>query len=274
MKKSLYTPEGVAIFSPTQLASLRVLIASFVLMPFVMLRSAKKILAHWLPLMAVGFFGNFIPAFLFANAQTKVNSSLAGILNALVPLFTLLISVVIFKIKLRKISYVGIILGFVGTALLFLNGSAASLFNEKITVFPLLLIVLATFMYAISANVIKHKLSKLRSEEVAGGALFFVVIPAAVIAFSSNVTETIYNMPEAKVALFYVSLLAVFGTAVAVVFYAKLIAETNAVFASTVTYLMPVVAVFWGVLDGEQIHVLQVIAMVLILVGIKAVNSK
>jgi drug/metabolite transporter (DMT)-like permease len=272
MKKALFTVSGEPILSAPQLASLRIILASACLLPVILVKSVKRIFQHWRPLLAVGLLGNFFPAFLFAFAQTKVNSSLAGILNALVPLFTLLLGVGFYNIKLRWNSAAGIFLGLLGAILLMLFSSGSSAFGSTYNPLYLLLIVLATLFYALSANLIKTYLKSLKSFEVAGGALTLVLLPALIILFSTNFPQKLSTDPNILGALGYTAILASFGTALGVLLYAKLIANTTAVFASTVTYLMPVVAIFWGLIDGETVTIIQFVGMFVILSGIYLVN--
>jgi len=274
MKRALFSPTGEVIFTAPQLAALRVLIAAVVLMPISLPRFKSLLSKYFKPLLVVGLCGNFLPAFLFAFAQTKITSSLAGILNSLVPLFTLLLGVAFYNVKLRWYNATGIFLGLLGAISLILSGSSVGVFGVEVNPLYMGLVIIATLLYAISANTIKVYLSGLKSHEIASGALLMVSLPAFIILASTGFINSMQTVPYAINALGYTSILSVFGTAIAVIFYAKLIGDTNALFASTVTYLMPIIAVFWGFLDGEQLSAMQIISMLIILSGIRLVNLK
>lgn len=262
---------GLEVFSPVQVGAYRLSIAGLALLPVV--------LRHWNPFVRsklkyfaiVGLVGNGIPAFLFATAQTKLNSSTAGALNALTPLFTLLIGIWVFGQALTISKTLGVIIGLVGALILILlkaNGLAEPHWAYG------LLIVVATLMYGTSVNTVGRYLREVRPMVTAAVPLVLAGIPATILLFSTDFISKLSQEPAAWEALAYISILGLLGSAASLVAFNKLIQITSPIFASTTTYLMPIVALFWGVLDGEAMGWPQLLGMFSILVGIWLVNRK
>jgi drug/metabolite transporter (DMT)-like permease len=225
--------------------------------------------AKWLFL--VGLFGNGIPAFLFTRAQLGLSSAVTGMLNSLTPLFTLILAVLAFQAKTKTINIIGVIIGLLGACgLIFFNGSGH--FSGSIGYAAY--VVVATLMYAISVNVIKKHLQEMDSVVIATCAFSFVGPLAGIYLFSGDFISVVKHNPEAWTALGYISVLAVIGSALSVIIFNRLIKITNALFASSVTYLIPVVAMLWGALDGEQILLIHFIWISVILAGVYLVNVK
>ena len=261
--------KGLLVFSDTQVAALRLFIAFLSLTPFLFQAFKKVNKKHILPIFIMAFFGNGIPAFLFTKAQTELDSSLVGILNSLVPLFTLLLGVYFFKSKPSKINILGVLLGLCGAVFLalFVAGNGIEINNY------VLLVVLATVMYAISINVIKKYLQNIDALSVT--ALAFAIIgPLSAFYIFSTDFLTLVQTEEGIEALLYITLLAIVGTSAAVVIFNKLIIRSSAIFASSVTYLIPIIAILWGVFDGENITIHHILAVIIILSGVYLVNKK
>jgi len=261
--------KGLLVFSDTQVAALRLFIAFLSLTPFLFQAFKKVNKKHILPIFIMAFFGNGIPAFLFTKAQTELDSSLVGILNSLVPLFTLLLGVYFFKSKPSKINILGVLLGLCGAVFLalFVAGNGIEINNY------VLLVVLATVMYAISINVIKKYLQNIDALSVT--ALAFAIIgPLSALYIFSTDFLTLVQTEEGIEALLYITLLAIVGTSAAVVIFNKLIIRSSAIFASSVTYLIPIIAILWGVFDGENITIHHILAVIIILSGVYLVNKK
>ncbi len=224
---------------------------------------------HWFPIIITAFLGNGIPAFLFTKAQTNLDSSFVGILNSLTPLFTLLLGIYFFKSRPTKINILGIIIGLSGAFIL-----SISTFGSVITInFYTLLVVLATLFYAISVNVIRKYLADLDAISISALAFLFVGPASGIYVFSSDFIPLL-NTDGGIRALLYIAILAVIGTSLAVVIFNRLIKDSTAIFAASVTYLIPIVAVFWGMLDGENILFSHIFGAVIILCGVYLVNKK
>lgn len=252
--------------TPFQLGALRTIITGLILLAFGFnkLKTIKK--SKWKWLLLSGLLGSFIPAFFFAIAETEIDSAVASILNSLVPLNTILLGFAVFKIASTKRQVLGVIIGFIGTAILILKGSEL---NPNQNYLYAGYIIASTVMYAANVNIIKRYLQNEKPLAIAAGNYLFLVIPALVILLFSNffTTET-FNNPALPKALLYVTILSVFGTAIAKVVFFKLVQISTPVFASSVTYMMPIVALGWGFLDGENFSSIQGLAALLILVGV------
>ena len=272
MKRGMETSDGRPIFSDVQVGALRMFIAGLVMLPFglmslKLISSRKQVLS----LLVVGFSGNFIPAFLFTFAETELSSGMAGMLNSLTPIFTLIIGTLLFRQQLRGKQVLGLLLAFAGITLLVVVGSS---FAGKGEWYHIGALVLATFCYGLSLNTIKHTLSGFRSWQITALAFSFVLIPASLAVFLSDVPKTFTENDYAWQGLSYIIVLSVVGTCLALVLFNRLIALNSAIFASSVTYLIPFVAVILGVFgNGEQLHWIQPVAMCIVLTGVYLANK-
>jgi drug/metabolite transporter (DMT)-like permease len=254
-----------------QLGSLRIIFTGIILFTvgFSSIKTIKR--NDWKWIIVSGLLGSFIPAFLFAIAETEIDSAIASILNSLVPLNTILLGLAVFKIASTRRQIFGVVIGFIGTALLILKG--ANLNPEQNYLYAGFVIV-STIMYALNVNIIKRYLQDVKPLTIAVGNFVPIVIPAFIILLFTNFfsIET-YNKPEFFMSLMYVGVLSLFGTALAKVLFNKLVQISTPVFASSVTYLMPIVALFWGVLDGEVFSLSQGLATLIILFGVYLSNK-
>ena len=260
---------GLEVYSYTQVAALRLFIAFLSLLPFIFRAFKKVAKKHWGPIIITAFLGNGIPAFLFTKAQTHLDSSFVGILNSLTPLFTLLLGIYFFKSRPNKTNILGVIIGLTGAFIL----SSSNLDGVFAINFYTLLVVLATLFYAISVNVIRKYLADLDAISISTLAFLFIGPASGTYVFSSNFMLFL-NTDRGISALLYIAILAVICTSLAVVIFNKLIKDSSAIFASSVTYLIPAVAISWGVLDGENILFSHIFGAAIILCGVYLVNKK
>lgn len=258
--------------TPYQLGALRTIITGIFLFA-VGLKSLKSIhKGEWKWIVVTGFIGSFIPAFLFAIAETEIDSAIASILNSLVPLNTVLFGFAIFKIASTRRQILGVIIGFIGTSILILKGADL---NPNQNYLYAGYVIIATVMYALNVNIIKKHLQNVKPLSIATGNYVAIMIPAIVVLlFTDFFSEATYSDPDFEMAMVYVIVLSLFGTALAKVLFNSLVQISTPVFASSVTYLMPVVALVWGLLDGETFGFMQVIASVIILLGVYLANKK
>lgn len=262
---------GLVAFSSQQVAAMRIVFASAFIFPLVIAKLTLVPKKNYIHLFLVGLLGNCVPAFLFTAAQVHISSSLAGILNALTPMFTLLVALIMFRSPISLFKWLGVIIGFIGTIfLLLINPQGEIDFANAYG----LLIILATICYALSVNIIRNYLHDINSVTITGVALLPVGIGCALFLFSTDFIDRLDGSPQVWVSLGSIILLGVLGTAISVVFFNKLIKISGAIFASSVTYLIPVIAVVWGVWDGESFMVDTLIGLVFILVGVYLVNRK
>ena len=261
--------KGLEVFSYEQVAALRLFITSIVLIPFVFsaLKKIKK--KHYVPILVAALFGSGIPAFLFTLAQTYLDSSFVGILNSLTPLFTFCIGIIIFNQKYHKINLLGIFIGLIGAIFLSLNN-----LNQSISInIYVYLVVFASLLYAISANVIKRYLYDLDSTDITS-IVFLIVGPLSGVYIFSTDFIVLFDNNKAYESLAYITILAIICTALAGVMFYKLIKISSPTFATSVTYLIPIVALFWGFIDGEKLIGQYFVGVALIFSGLYLVNKK
>jgi len=263
---------GLDVYSSDEVAGLRIFISFLFLSPLIYRHVKKELWKYWKSFLGMGLFGNFIPAFLFTKAETGISSSLAGILNSLTPLFTLLLGVIIFKARTRLVNVIGLMLGFVGAVGMMTVGKNVDIGNNLVYGSYILL---ATVFYGLSVNIVKSKLGKVNSVTATVWAMMFIGPIAGIYVFGfTDFTNRFSTNPNALHSLGYISLLAIFGTAISVILFNILIKNTTTLFASSVTYLIPIVAMGWGVVDGDSIYPFHFVWIALILFGVYLVNKK
>ena len=261
---------GLEVFNYMQVANARIFIAFITLIP--LMPKAFKLVKrrHFFPILITALLGNGIPAILFAKAQTYLDSSLVGILNSTVPLFTIIIGFLFFKIKPNKANVIGVLVGLLGVLFLTINS-----LNTKIIIDTYIyIVILGTIFYAVSMNVIKNYLQDLNASSIT--AIAFLIIGPFSFVYLSN-TDFLYQLnshPSAYKALGYIALLSIFGTSMASIIFNKLLNRSTAIFTSSITYLIPIVAIFWGVIDGEIITINHIVGFIIILCGVYLVNRE
>ena len=264
-----FIKKGLVSYSPAQIAAYRMLFAAILVSP-IAYKNLKKINGkNYIYLLEVAFIGNLIPSYLFALGQTQVSSSLAGILNSITPIFTLIVGMLFFKAKSSLINLVGLTLGLIGSVGLILKNGL----QIDANLFYTLLIVLAGIMYAFNLNTIKYLL-----KDVGGAALtaiaFVFTLPVSISYLLIVGYEPVANLEQAQLSLLYIFILAFFSSALAVIGFNILVKYTSAIFAASVTYIIPVFAIMWGIFDGEEISLKQMLWLFIIIIGIYLVNKK
>lgn len=259
--------KGLVVFTDTQIAALRMGLAWIVTLPFLLPRFKEISRKEWFILLSVGLFGNGVPAFLFASAQTKIDSSLAGMLNSLVPILTMVFGILLFGLKTWSVQVIGLVIGFIGAVMLIVMPSGISGFQPEA-----LLIVLASACYAFNLNVVRKFLPTMRSVLITAGS-FLWIGPLCIIYLFNTDFLLRFEDEHALVSFGSIATLAIVGTTVAVVMFNKLIQSGGPLFASLVTYIVPIVAIGWGVLDGEHISAWSVLGVFVILAGVYLVQK-
>jgi len=252
-------------FSYDQVASLRISISALAFAPVVLWNWKKIDWSRWKWLLVVGITGSALPAFLFSSAQTQLSSTIAGILNSLAPLFTLTFGIILFGAAVIKRKVAGVLLGLFGAIVMTAVGEQGDA-SGNLTYG--LLIVLAAACYGLSANVVAFRLKEMPSLLLSAASFFMVGLPAIIYLFNTNFLETLVMNEHAHTALYSVLFLALAGTVMASVIFYWLIQQTSALFGSTVAYMMPIVSLAWGFLDGEMINIWHFGGMALILTGV------
>ncbi|XOV92089.1 MAG: DMT family transporter [Bacteroidota bacterium] len=261
--------KGLIALSPLEVGSIRMLSASIVLLPIAIKRMQTIERNKLKYFVAVGLSGSFIPAFLFALAQTRMESAVTGILNALTPLFTVIIGFLLFSQKPGQRVWIGIVIGFFGSILLITAGSYGNLGNIN---YYGLFVIMATILYATNSNLIKYRLGEYRSTTITSVSLIFVGPLATVTLFGFGDFSDKLNTEGVFQAILYISILGVLGTAIALIIFNKIVQLTNPVFTSSVTYIIPVIALGWGILDGETLFPGHILGMIAILLGVYIAN--
>lgn len=263
---------GLEVFSSQEVGALRIVITFAALLPVALRRLSRVRGKTWGIIAIASLLGSGIPPFLFARAQTVIDSHLAGILNSLTPLFTLSFSLLAFRIKARWYNVMGVAVGLGGAVgLLYISGGKEVAFNFRYSI----LVVLATVCYALNVNLIKVYLKDLDALSITTFSFFILGLPVLVfLFFFTDFPHQLVHDPMVWTGLGYMALLALVGTALALFLFNKLIKISTPVFASSVTYLIPVVAVFWGILDGEVFRFTYLFWIGLILGGVFLVNRK
>lgn len=262
---------GLNVFTAVQVGTLRMVIAFVCLAPLIF-SSVKKVNARdWFWITISGLSGNGIPAILFATAEIKLSSSVAGVLNSLTPIFALLIAALFYKQKFGGIKIAGIFLGFAGAVML-------SVFQSNGSIDPdysyALLIVAACVCYGISVNVIKYELQGLPTLAISSLALAAIGPVCAIYLFGFTDFTARLAMPGSWQALAAIFVLGAFGSAVSLILFNQLVKVSTVIVASSVTYLIPIVALIWGIVAGEALGMPQLLGMITILAGIYLINRK
>ncbi|WP_417352538.1 DMT family transporter [Flavobacterium alkalisoli] len=258
MKRGL---EGLTAF---QMGSLRIIFCALFLL-IVGFKSLKTIpLGKWKYIAATALTGTFLPVYLFSIAQTEINSSVSAILNSLVPLNTLVIGALVFGLQFQRRQYFGVVIGLIGSILLVYNGAAD---NPGQNYYFALFVVLATICYATNVNLIKKYLSDLTPLSITVGNFVVMLVPALIVLFCSGFSDVMVK-PEAQTAMMYIAILGILGTGIANIVFFRLIQMSSPVFASSVTYLIPIVACIWGLMDNESLSLAQGFGALVILIGV------
>lgn len=262
--------KGLVGLSPLQLGAFRIIFTTIFLF-LIGFRSLFRITkAQWGWVALSALLGTFLPVFLFAYAETQIDSSIASILNSLVPLFTIFLGFLLFKIAFTRNQVIGVILGLLGAAILIFQGAEV---NPDQNYMFAGLVVIAALCYAGNANILKSKLQEVSSLAIAVGNFSVMLIPAVIVLYFAGGMQLDIAEPAIRSSLLYVVILAFFGTALAKILFNKLVQISSAVFSTSVTYLIPIVGVFWGLLDGERFTLIHLLGAGVILTGVYLVNA-
>ena len=262
---------GLEAFNYEQVATLRIFIAFIFLAvlgrKFYLNIPKKKL---W-PLFLSGVIGNGIPPFLFSKAQTYLESGIVGILNVLTPLFTIFIGIIFYNLKIKIINYLGIVLGIIGVIYLLLPQTEQ--LNDK-TLYYSIIVILGTACYGWSANIIKAHLEELDAFQITTISFSFVGPWAGIYLLCGDFLQIMQSHPKALSSFYYIAILAIMGSALSVIAFNKLIKMTGPLFATSCTYIIPIVAIIWGISDKEVITIHHIIGFVIILGGVYLVNKR
>lgn len=251
-----------------QVGSFRIIFAALFLMLVGFRRIMKLNARQWKWIVISGFLGSFFPVYLFSFAETEIDSAIASILNATTPLMTLIFGALFFKAIFTQNKVIGVIVGLIGTAGLILSGASV---NPDQNYLYSLLVVLAASCYAFNVNILKTKMSDITPLGIAAGNFISLLIPAVLVLYFSRFFEQEITS-EIQSSLIYVAILGIVGTGIAMIIFNKLVQISDPVFTTSVTYTIPIVALGWGILDGEVFSSWQLLSALIILVGVFIVN--
>ena len=255
---------GLVGLTPMQLGSLRIIFAALFLL-LIGFKSLSKIpLRQWKYIALTATLGTFIPAFLFAIAQTQIDSSVSAILNSLTPLNTMILGGLAFGLNFKRSQVFGVIIGLIGTFLLIINGA---IHHPDRNYYYTILVIISSICYATNVNLIKKYLSDLSPLSITTGNFLVLLFPALIVLFFSGFFEVI-AVESVQHSVLYIIILGVVGTGIANIIFFKTIQISSPVFATSVTYLIPIVAFSWGLLDNEMLTPVQFLGAFIILVGV------
>ena len=262
--------KGLLGLNPFQIGALRIIFTAV----FVLVIGFKTLLQinknQWKYIALTSLFGTFIPAFLFPLAETKVSSSVCSILNSLTPLNTFIIGIIAFKVVFKKGQFIGVLIGLMGTAILIFSGTQS---GSNANYYYSVLVLIASVCYAINVNLIKKYLYNVKPLCITTGNFLVLLVPAILVLFCSDFTTRI-QFQATQTAILYIVILGIVGTGIANIIFFKLIQISTPVFATSVTYLIPVVAFFWGMLDNETLTPMQLLGAFVILIGVYVSGKK
>ena len=256
--------KGLIGLTALQLGSLRIIFAAVFLL-LIGFKSLSKIPVHkWKYIALTSMFGTFIPAYLFAIAQTEIDSSVSSILNSLTPLNTLILGALVFGLQFKRNQIFGILIGLIGSALLILNGA---IHHPEQNYYYAILVLIASICYAVNVNLIKKYLHDLSPLSITTGNFLVLFFPAFIILFFSGFFEVMHDV-KVQESILFIMILGVVGTGIANILFFKLIQMSSPIFATSVTYLIPVVAFCWGLLDNEMLTPVQFFGAFIVLIGV------
>lgn len=262
--------KGLVGLTPIQLGALRMLItaAFLLLIGFKSIRKIQK--RHWIYIFYTAMLGTFFPSFLFSYAVQGIDSSIASILNSLTPFNTFIFGAMVFGFAFKRGQFIGILVGLVGTVVLILKGADL---NPHQNYWYALLPIISSIGYAFNVNIVKKYLHDLNALAITTGNFLLLIIPVLLVLGFSGFFTTFEVNETTTTALGYITILSVLGTGVAKVMFNKLVHISSPVFSASVTYLIPIVAVIWGIIDGEKLSMVQLLAGGIILFGVYLVNK-
>ena len=252
----------------SQIAALRIFSAGLVFIPFAFFHIGKVPRKKIGLLIITGIFGNLLPAFCFAIAILKIDSSLAGILNSLTPICVVFISVLLFRDKIKAQKIIGVLIGFAGLCLLTITQKNISINNLGYAA----LVIVGTISYGINVNMVSHFLKEIKPIHIATVSLAFMSIPAGLVLWQQGFFQLDFADATVQWAVFNSTLLGLVASAFATVLFYILVQKASGLFASLVTYGIPFVALFWGFIDGESITISGFVCLAIILLGVFLAN--
>ncbi|WP_232834779.1 DMT family transporter [Pleomorphovibrio marinus] len=267
--------KSLLVFSPGEVGAFRIVAAGLVMLPLSIPRVKRLNQNQVIYLFIVGLVGSFIPAFLFAKAQTQLPSSITGVINALTPLMVVLVGAWLFQSRISKENGWGLLIALLGVCILVLfKADKGWDVLSGINAYAFF-VILATVCYGFNVNIIKYKFVILKPVAITAISLMMVLPMAAIYLFAfTNFSFKLVHVEGGWLAGAYVLLLGVVGTALALIIFNVMVKLVSPVFAASVTYLIPLVAIFWGVLDGESLLTWHYVGILAVIIGVWVGNRR
>jgi len=257
--------KSLVAFTPIQSGAFRIFISALALIPITISTYKNLHKKNILPILGVGIFGSGIPPFLFAIGQSKIDSAMAGMLNTLTPIAAFVLGILFFGLQFRWFKLLGVIIGFIGALIIIIANNQGVLDGAHIYG---LFIIVATVCYGTSVNIISKYLKDTSPATITAWSFTLVCLFPIIALCIQNPLPVFQTHPQVISSFLALLVLSIFGTVVANLMFYKMTQETNPIFASSITYTLPIVALFWGVFDGESFYFWYVLGMLLILVGV------
>jgi drug/metabolite transporter (DMT)-like permease len=263
--------EGLVNLNAFQVASLRIIFSGIVLLPSA-IKHFKSIPKNKLGIIFMsGVLGSLLPAYLFCVAEMGIDGALAGTLNSLTPIFVIITGALFFASKTSANKILGILIAFTGSILLLISKGHM---QESQNLVYVSYVVLATIFYGFNVNMVYKYLKDIGSLQIASVALTLNAIPALIVLYFTGYFSLPLTDSGILLSTGHAALLGILGTAVASIIFYKLVKSAGAVFASMVTYGIPIIANIWGIIYGEEVGWIQFACLVLILLGVYVANRK
>ncbi|MET0394086.1 MAG: DMT family transporter [Chitinophagaceae bacterium] len=251
-----------------QVAGVRIFSASAVLLPFAIYYISRLPRQKIPVIILTGVTGNLIPAFLFATAVLKMDSSLVGILNSLTPICVVVLGVSFFRDRIGAKKITGVLVGFAGLCLLTFTQEDVSLDNLGYAG----LVIIATLSYGLNVNMVGHYLKGVHPVQAAAVSLAFLFVPTLLILWWDGFFEVDFSASMVRWSILASVLLGLMGSAVATALFYILVQKAGTLFASLVTYGIPFVALIWGLVYGEAVTWIEMGCLAIILAGVYLAN--
>ena len=269
MKLGMFGDDGQPLLNAYQVAALRILSAGVALVPFFLKAHRRIPAASRGNVILSGLLGNFLPAFLFCIAESKIDSALTAMLNTLTPICALIVAAVVYRKSIAFNQLVGVVIGFAGCVFLFVSKKSAPAGELVYASY----VIVATVCYGLNVNMVRQKLGHISSMDIAAGAFAAFIIPSALVLFFTGFQHLPLSAPAYTQAILATVVLGIAGTAIASIIFYMLVKLAGPVFSSMVTYGIPFIAIMWGLVYGEHITFLQVIGLIIILIGVYLASS-
>ena len=263
--------KGLVGLSSFQVASLRIIFAAIVIFIYSYNSLVKIPKKSWKWILITAYTGTFFPVYLISYGQTEIESGLASIITTITPINTLIVGIIFFGLVHTKKQLLGLLIGLIGAILLIYEASEADI---NVNIYYSFFIYMTTVGYAASVNLIKNYLTDISPEAVTAGIFISISPPALLVLFLSDFSSLNLEDTEVLNSIIFVFILGVFGSAIAQTLFNKFVKIASPLFAAAVTYTMPIIAIFWAILDGETLTIMQFFATAIILIGVYMVNKK